>query len=235
MKIRFAILGVAAASSLFFSCQKGDAIPSGQAELKTQLDSVSYAVGMSMGKQLAGSPLKDVNLLLVAKGVQDAIKDTPLMKEEQLMAVIQNFMMVESKKMGDENLEKGKKFLAENKKKEGVIELPSGIQYQILKEGDSQDTVAANKELTVHYHGTNIEGKVFDSSVERGTPFVVQDLTRVIPGWLVLQGMKVGTKCKLFIPADKAYGPNGAGSIGPNETLIFEVEILAVKDQQAQE
>ena len=127
------------------------------------------------------------------------------------------------------NIEEGQKFLEENSKKDGVITLDSGLQYEILTEGDGPKPTA-NDRVKCHYHGTLIDGNVFDSSVERGQPAVF-GVTQVIRGWVeALQLMTVGSKWRLFIPSDLAYGAQGAGDmIGPNTALIFDVELLGIE------
>jgi len=130
--------------------------------------------------------------------------------------------------VGSINLEKGQEFLAENKTKEGITENENGIQIEILEEGTGA-TVTTNSEVTVHYTGTLIDETKFDSSVDRNKPFTFK-FGSVIQGWDALKGMKVGTKCKLYIPADKAYGAQGQGAIAPNSVLIFEIEVLDTKE-----
>ena len=128
----------------------------------------------------------------------------------------------------ENNLEKGEAFLADNGAKEGVTTTESGLQYEVMQEGNGASP-SAEDEVTVHYHGTTIDGTVFDSSVDRGSPTSFR-LNQVIKGWTEgLQLMKTGAKYKFFIPSNLAYGPRGAGGdIGPNETLIFEVELISI-------
>ena len=133
-----------------------------------------------------------------------------------------------------ENAEKGKKFLEENAKKSGVDTLANGIQYKIIKKGEGAKP-AATDIVKVHYRGTLIDGTEFDSSIKRGEP-IEFPLNRVIPGWTTaLQQMPVGSKWEIFIPSDQAYGQRGSGAIGPNETLIFEVELLDIVNPEAKE
>ncbi|MBL6873774.1 MAG: FKBP-type peptidyl-prolyl cis-trans isomerase, partial [Flavobacteriales bacterium] len=148
--------------------------------------------------------------------------------EEDANALIQDYFMELSQKKSQEAISKGQAFLDENAKKEGVVTTASGLQYQVLTQGQGAKP-AASDEVTVHYHGTLIDGTVFDSSVDRGQPASFP-VGGVIQGWVeALQLMNVGSKYKLFIPSNLAYGERGAGgSIGPNETLIFEVELLSI-------
>ena len=137
-------------------------------------------------------------------------------------------------KKAKENAEKGKKFLEENAKKSGVDTLANGIQYKIIKKGEGAKP-AATDIVKVHYRGTLIDGTEFDSSIKRGEP-IEFPLNRVIPGWTTaLQQMPVGSKWEIFIPSDQAYGQRGSGAIGPNETLIFEVELLDIVNPEAKE
>ncbi len=195
------------------------------------MDKVSYFIGNNMGGQFAGQGIK-VDIEAFVAGMKDALDGKqPKYSREELMAAMQAFeaeMQANAAKAGDASKEAGVKFLAENGKRKEVTTTASGLQYEVLKEGKGAKPAATDK-VKVHYHGTLISGKVFDSSVDRGEPieFPVQG---VIRGWVeALQLMPVGSKWKLFIPSDLAYGPNGAGNdIGPNEALIFEVELLEI-------
>ena len=206
------------------------------AELKTEEQKVSYSVGAIMGQQLSQIPDLDYDAFLAA--VKDAYegKQPQLSNEEMqtVMAAFQQRLMDEQKaafeKLSSENLAKGKAYLDENAKKDGVKTTESGLQYQVLTAGEGASPTADDV-VKVHYHGMLIDGTVFDSSVERNEP-VAFPLNGVIPGWVEgLQLMKVGEKSRLVIPAELAYGPAGTGPnspIGPNETLIFEVELLEI-------
>ena len=142
--------------------------------------------------------------------------------------ILEAFIAKANAGQGTQNLEEGLKFLAENSKKDGVTTLPSGLQYEVLKEGEG-DIPVSTDQVKCHYHGTLISGNVFDSSVERGEPAVFP-VNGVIQGWVeALQLMSVGSKWKLFVPSELAYGQQGAGgAIGPNTTLIFDVELLEI-------
>lgn len=202
----------------------------GKENLETELDSVSYGIGISIAKNLQKDGLDNVDVELLSKGLNDVFQENELkVSHEEAMAVIQAYVgKAQEQKMAAAK-EEGAKFLEENAKNEGVIVLPSGLQYMVLEEGDGPKPTPEDK-VTTHYHGTLLDGTVFDSSVERGEP-VSFAVNGVIPGWTeALQLMSVGSKWKLFIPSDLAYGDRGAGGqIGPNETLIFEVELISIE------
>jgi FKBP-type peptidyl-prolyl cis-trans isomerase FklB len=203
--------------------------------LKTQREKASYAVGMSygMGLHQHGVP---VDAALVARGLRDGMAGAkPLLTEDEMKAVLTQLQndvhqqqQAKAHEAGAGNRKIGEEFLVANKSKEGVVTLPSGMQYKILTAGKGPKPTATDT-VTCNYKGTLISGKEFDSSYKRGEPasFAV---TGVIKGWTeALQLMPVGSKWQLFIPTDMAYGDRGAGGdIGPGETLIFEVELLSI-------
>ncbi len=200
------------------------------------LDRISYALGLSMGNNFRGSGIKTLNIKDFADGVAAVFEGAqPKMSYDEAKAEIKRFfeaMEAEQRaaaaKMGEVNEAAGKKFLEENGKRTEVKTTASGLQYEVLNEGTGKQPVASDN-VTVHYTGKLIDGTVFDSSVERGAPATF-GVTQVIPGWVeALQMMKEGAKWRLFIPSNLAYGPNGAGNvIGPNSTLIFDVELIKV-------
>jgi FKBP-type peptidyl-prolyl cis-trans isomerase FklB len=198
--------------------------------LKTQADKFSYAIGLNIAQGIKQQGFADsVNVAALAKALEDAITSKPLLiSEQEAQMVIQTYFQAQQSKAGEKNALEGRKFLAENKKKPGVIELPSGLQYQVLKEGNGEMPKPTDK-VTTHYHGTLINGDVFDSSVDRGQPASFP-VNGVIQGWQeALQLMKVGSKWKLFVPSELAYGNQGAGQkIGPGTALIFEVELISI-------
>lgn len=204
--------------------------------LTSQNDSISYSVGVSVAQSLKQQGLNSVNTAALARGLSEALKGEKMaISMEQAQQVIQSYMQkqyairqTESKKAGEGNRKIGAAFLAENKTKAGVVTTASGLQYQVLTEGKGAKPTA-NDKVKVHYTGKLLDGKVFDSSVERGQPAEFP-VTGVIPGWVeALQLMPVGSKWQLFIPADLAYGDRGAGSdIAPGSTLVFEVELLDI-------
>ncbi|HBU44543.1 MAG TPA: peptidylprolyl isomerase, partial [Porphyromonadaceae bacterium] len=191
------------------------------------MDKLSYALGMSMASSLVNSGLNQIDTDSFVKAFIEVINNGAAeMSPQEANQYIQEYLSKRQNEMLGENLRIGRKFLEENKKKNGVITLASGLQYEILKEGSGPKPKATEK-VKCHYHGTLINGKVFDSSVERGQPAVF-GVNQVIKGWVeALQLMSVGSKWRLYIPSELAYGSQGAGSsIEPNSTLIFDVELL---------
>jgi FKBP-type peptidyl-prolyl cis-trans isomerase FklB len=203
---------------------------------KTKKEKVSYSIGVNIGKNMKMQGL-DLDQGLLTQGIKDGLNNSKTaISEKDMEATMTAFQQEMTSKMqtkqkadGEKNTKEGEAFLAANKGKDGVITLPSGLQYKILKSGDGPKPT---KEQTVkcHYRGTLIDGTEFDSSYKRGEPTEFP-VGQVIKGWTeALQLMSVGSKWQLFIPSDLAYGPNGAGQmIGPNATLIFEVELLSIK------
>ena len=203
---------------------------------KKELDRISYALGLSMGNNFRASGIQEINVEDFADGVAAVFYGSqPKMTYDEAKAEIQKYFtelekkqQAEAAKMAEVNEAAGKKFLEENGKRVEVKTTPSGLQYEVLTAGTGEQPTAQDQ-VEVHYTGTLIDGTVFDSSVERGVPATF-GVTQVIPGWVeALQLMKAGSKWRLFIPSQLAYGPQGAGGmIGPNSTLIFDVELLKV-------
>ena len=197
--------------------------------LKTANDSLSYSIGLSVAGFYKEQGIKDVNSAIVSKAINDVLKKgTPLLNEQQANNCIINFVQKAKAEKAGPNKKAGEAFLAENKNKPGVITLPSGLQYQIIQEGTGPKPTLSDK-VKCHYRGTLIDGTVFDSSIDRGEP-IDFPVSGVIRGWTeALQLMPVGSKWKLFIPSDLAYGDQGAGnSIKPGSTLIFDVELIQI-------
>lgn len=200
------------------------------------MDKLSYALGMSMGHNFKGTGIKTLNSADFAAGVAsvyDGVKPEMTFDEakrivNEYFAKLEAEMQAEAAKQGEVNRKNGEAFLTENAKREGINVTESGLQYEVLESGKG-DSPKASDNVEVHYTGKLIDGTVFDSSVERGVPASF-GVTQVIPGWVeALQLMHEGDKWRLYIPSDLAYGPNGAGGvIGPNMTLIFDVELLRV-------
>lgn len=197
-------------------------------KMSSTIDSVSYGLGVAIGNNLKNSGFDSLKVEVMSQALKDVFEGKATMKQEDADKVIQAYMMEKEKAKGEDNLKKGQAFLEENKKKDGVKVTASGMQYIVLKEGTGAKPTL-NDKVTTHYHGTLLDGTVFDSSVERGQPASFP-VSGVIPGWTeALQMMSVGSKWKLFLPANLAYGERGAGGkIGPNSVLIFEVELLSI-------
>jgi FKBP-type peptidyl-prolyl cis-trans isomerase FklB len=201
-----------------------------EVKLENELDSVSYSLGVNIGeninKQFEEYSLD--NFIAGMKGVLNNEED-PKISGEQATAIIQGYF---TKKQGQESesmIEEGRKFLETNASKEGVTVLESGLQYEVLAQGDGINMPKLEDNVTTHYHGTLMDGTVFDSSVDRGEPASFP-VNGVIKGWTeALQLMSVGSKWKLYVPYDLAYGERGAGpQIGPYSTLVFEVELISI-------
>ncbi len=193
------------------------------------MDKISYALGLSIGNNFRASGVNDIDIDAFSKAIMDVLKDQqPSMSYDEAKEVINNFFTKLQEERLVINKQAGEEFLSINKSKPGVVTLPSGLQYMILKKGEGKIPVATDT-VKVHYEGTLIDGHVFDSSIQRGEPATF-GVTQVIQGWVeALQLMPVGSKWKLFIPSDLAYGQSGAGnSIEPNSTLIFDVELLDI-------
>ncbi|GFZ79478.1 hypothetical protein GCM10011531_06620 [Aquaticitalea lipolytica] len=235
------LLSAVIVASVMFSCNKKGA---SKESLKTEIDSVSYAIGMDVARN-AKTSFSEINSELFMEGFMSVIDSSEVLidqdKAQEVISVyFQKKQEAEFKKQQEEALKKveetyadnkaaGVKFLEENKSKEGVKVTSSGLQYIVLKEGSGPKPTTNNK-VKVHYHGTLIDGTVFESSVENGTPaeFFV---TQVVQGWIEgLQLMPVGSKYKFFVPQELAYGafPRQGGGIKPFDTLIFEIELLEI-------
>src|SRR6266550_952893 len=204
-------------------------------QLKDQKDKVSYSIGMQIGFNL-GRQKVDVNPDVLAAGIKDSLAGKPQLTPDQvkdIMAQFEKDMEQKQKQLGEKNKTDGTKFLEDNKKKAGVKTTASGLQYKVEKEGTGAQPKPTDM-VTVNYRGTLIDGTEFDSSYKRGQPATFP-VNGVIKGWTeALQLMKPGAKYQLFIPSNLAYGPGGTGGdIGPNSSLIFEVELLSAKPAEA--
>ena len=208
--------------------------------LKNQKDKVSYSIGLNIGRNLANDLKKqpiDIDPNILVRGIQDALAGAaPLLTDQEIqetMVAFQKEMMAKWEETGKKNKAEGEAFLTENKKKEGVKTLPSGLQYKVIKAGTGKKP-KADDTVTVNYRGTLINGTEFDSSYKRGQPatFPVSG-PGIIRGWTeALQLMGEGAKWELFIPSNLAYGERGtSGMIGPNATLIFEIELVSIKEK----
>jgi FKBP-type peptidyl-prolyl cis-trans isomerase FklB len=198
--------------------------------LKTELEKVSYCFGVNIAQNMKQQGMNNIIASLLAKGLDDYLTGKTLeINEEEIPAILQEFFKKLQEAQFEGNVAAGKAFLAENAKREGVITLESGLQYEVLKEGNGIKPKATDK-VTTHYHGTLIDGTVFDSSVNRGEPATFP-VNGVIKGWVEgLQLMPMGSKWRLYVPEDLAYGanPHPGVPIEPFATLIFDIELIAI-------
>ncbi|GAC1625305.1 MAG: hypothetical protein NVS9B13_20610 [Candidatus Acidiferrum sp.] len=209
--------------------------------LKTQKEKASYAIGLNIGKSLHRDAV-DVDAAIVSRGLKDALAGgKSLLTDEEVKAALTTLQTDMRKKqeekmqiVGDTNKRAGEAFLSANKSKDGVVTLPSGLQYKILKEGTGPKPSATDT-IVCNYKGTLIDNTEFDSSYKRGEPATIP-VSGVIKGWTeALQLMPVGSKWQLFVPSELAYGPRGpSAEIGPNSTLVFEVELLSIQPKPAE-
>lgn len=193
------------------------------------MEKVSYALGLSLGNNLKNSGIDQLDYAKIAKGIEDVLEQKPTeMGVQEAQAVINEFFQQLQEKAAEATIAQGKAFLEQNAKRAEVVTLESGLQYEVVTAGNGA-TPKASDQVKVHYHGTLIDGTVFDSSVRRGEPATF-GVTQVISGWVeALQLMPVGSKWKLYIPSNLAYGAQGAGQqIGPHTTLVFEVELIDI-------
>ncbi len=201
-------------------------------KLKNSVDSVSYALGVLFGKNIQSGGFQSINADVFAQTIQKVIHNDPLeMTPEQANTLVNKQYQKTQQLRYEKNLKDGQAFLNANKKNPGVITLPSGLQYKMITKGTGVKPTATDK-VMVHYHGTLINGTIFDSSVERNQPIELT-VNQVIPGWIeALQMMTVGSKWILYIPSELAYGenPRPGGPIEPNSALIFEVELLSINN-----
>ena len=193
-----------------------------------ELEKVSYSIGINVATSIKSEGLDSINSSYISKGFQDVFENKDLaINIEESNKIIGEYFNKKQDAKNQKLATDSKIFLEQNKQKDGVITTESGLQYLILSEGRGNNPTL-NDNVTVHYHGTLIDGTIFDSSVDRKQPATFP-LNGVIPGWQeALQMMSVGSKWKIFIPSELAYGESGAGAIGPNSTLIFEVELLSI-------
>jgi FKBP-type peptidyl-prolyl cis-trans isomerase len=198
---------------------------------QTPQERTGYALGLDIGRMIKARAI-DADLTFLSRGIRDALSGAkPAMSDKEIQEAIHSAQKESQGRIAARNKAEGEKFLAANAKKEGVMATKSGLQYKILKEGNGASPRASDVVRT-HYHGTFMNGDVFDSSVERGEPAEFP-VNGVIPGWTeALQQMKVGSKWQLFVPSALAYGEKGYGDIPPNTALIFEVELLDIVKSQ---
>ncbi|HRL93516.1 MAG: FKBP-type peptidyl-prolyl cis-trans isomerase [Pseudomonas sp.] len=207
------------------------------AELKTPAQKASYGIGLNMGKSLAQEGMDDLDSQAVAQGIEDAIgKKEQKLKDDELVeafAFLQKRAEERMAALNDEAAKAGKKFLEDNAKRDGVKTTASGLQYEIVTKAEGAQPKATDV-VSVHYEGRLTDGKVFDSSIQRGSPIDLP-VSGVIPGWVeALQLMHVGEKAKLYIPSELAYGAQSPSpAIPANSVLVFDLELLSIKDPSA--
>ena len=193
------------------------------------MDKFSYAIGLGIGQNLWSMGARNIDVNDFAQAIKDVLEgNKTAITHTEAREIVNNYFAELEKKMNEENIAKGKAFLEENKKNPNIVTLPSGLQYEVIKEGKVK-TPNATDRVRCNYEGNLIDGTLFDSSVKRGEPAVF-GVNQVIKGWVeALQLMSEGAKWKLYIPSDLAYGAQGAGEmIPPHSTLIFEVELIEV-------
>ncbi|MFZ5429868.1 MAG: FKBP-type peptidyl-prolyl cis-trans isomerase [Bacteroidota bacterium] len=232
MKIKSLLLFATIVAFSAASCQQG--ISGKKVNLKSEHDSTSYALGILIGQQnkqgLENFPGgSDLDVTIMAQAFLQYLKgEETQMDPTEANEVVGKFFESANNREAQKNLEEGNAFLEKNKSRSGVVTTESGLQYEVITKGEGP-LPTENDVVKVHYHGTLIDGKVFDSSVDRGEPVEFQ-LGQVIPGWVeALKLMPVGSKWKIFIPGNLGYGERGAGGdIGPNSVLIFDVELIDI-------
>ncbi len=227
MKVK--IIGVLAFLASFGTMQAQNQL---SPKLKNGVDSVSYALGILFGKNIQSGGFETINTDIFAQTVQKVIRNEMLdMTSDQANALVNKQYQKIMQLKYEKNLKDGRAFLSNNKNASGVVALPSGLQYKIVKRGTGAKPSPTDK-VTVHYHGTLIDGTIFESTIERNQPIELT-VNQVIPGWIeALQMMPVGSKWILYIPSELAYGvnPRPGGPIEPNSALIFEVELLSINN-----
>ena len=194
------------------------------------MDKFSYAIGLGIGQNLLSMGAKGIAVDDFAQAIKDVLEgNQTAISHTEARDIVNKYFAELEEKMNAANIEAGKKFLEENKKREGVVTLPSGLQYEVITEGNVGRYAKATDQVQCHYEGTLIDGTLFDSSIQRGQPATF-GVNQVIPGWVeALQLMPEGAKWKLYIPSDLAYGAQGAGEmIPPHSTLVFEVELQKI-------
>ena len=194
------------------------------------MDKFSYAIGLGIGQNLLSMGAKGIAVDDFAQAIKDVLEgNQTAISHTEARDIVNKYFAELEEKMNAANIEAGKKFLEENKQREGVVTLPSGLQYEVITEGNVGRYAKATDQVQCHYEGTLIDGTLFDSSIKRGQPATF-GVNQVIPGWVeALQLMPEGAKWKLYIPSDLAYGAQGAGEmIPPHSTLVFEVELQKI-------
>ncbi len=225
MKLLTLIAGILLGTIILASCQQNI----GKVALQNELDSASYCIGISIGSNLKNSPMKEMNYDAMVRGMREVMEDIdPEIDAYQANQIITAYMQKLDLVVAEKNLIEGRDFLNKNGQRDGVITTASGLQYEIIKEGSGPKPIVSDH-VKVHYHGTLLDGTVFDSSLEDEP--VTFEVGRVIKGWQeALQLMPVGSKWTIWVPGELGYGvrPMPGGKIGPNDLLIFEVELFDI-------
>ena len=225
------VFAVAIGLSTLAGCKGKKDIVMEDTVVKNDIDSVSYALGLNIGQNLKQQGIDSLNTEALAKALTDVFEgNDTLFTMQEAGGIIQSYLEAAQKKQHEVTIKAGEAFLEANKAKEGVVALPSGLQYKVLTAGSGK-TPTAESQVTTHYHGTLIDGTVFDSSYDRGQPATF-GVTQVIKGWTeALQLMKEGDVWELYIPYDLAYGanPRPGGPIKPYDALIFKIELISVQ------
>ncbi len=231
MKLLTLVARISAISLVFM----GGSLMAQNAELASDAGKAGYSIGVNIGMNLVNQmPMEDINADSLIQGISDAIRGELQMSEEEIMTALQAFSIAQQEKMAAQDAaaaQEGLDFLAQNGQRDEVTTTASGLQYEVLEQGAAGGAMpSASDTVTVHYHGTLVDGTVFDSSIDKGQPATFP-LNGVIPGWTEgVQLMKVGDKFRFYIPSELAYGANGVGNvIGPNATLIFDVELIDIQ------
>ena len=225
MKLLTLITGILLGTIILASCQQNI----GKVELENELDSASYSIGVSIGSNIMKSPMQEMNYDAMMRGLMEVMEgEETEIDEHQANQIVTGYMQKIEMQVAQENLQAGRNFLAENGKRDGVVTTESGLQYLVIQEGTGPKPTLADQ-VKVHYHGTLLDGTVFDSSLENEP--VTFGVGRVIKGWQeALQLMPVGSKYKIWVPGELGYGlrPMPGGKIKPNDLLIFEVELFDI-------
>jgi FKBP-type peptidyl-prolyl cis-trans isomerase FklB len=222
MTLRWIVLLVAGSVAVGLGAQQAETT------LKTPKETLSYAMGVDLANSLIRQSI-DIDMATFSQGLKDVLSGgKPLLSEEQVRIAMSTLQEEVKARMIAKNKKDGEDYLAQNKGKEGVVTLPSGLQYKILKAGEGAKP-GINDTVVCNYRGTFIDGTEFDSSYKRNQPATFP-VKGVIPGWTeALQLMPIGSRWQLFVPSNLAYGPRGVGPIGPDTTLLFEVELLSIQ------
>jgi len=235
MKLRFCGVALASMALAIAGCSDGGAAPGGEAALESNDQKASYGIGLNMGSQLEPAAER-IDRAALMRGIEDALQgNDPAIPQDELQSILMSFgqeieaaASAERDSLAEVNAVEGEAFLAENARKEGVTTTDSGLQYEVIEQGDGERPTR-DDQVQVHYRGTLIDGTEFDSSYG-GDPAVFS-VGGVIPGFTeALLLMPVGSHYRIVIPSDLAYGPRGSGPIGPNATLIFDLELVGIGD-----